>query len=170
MAITRGALRAIGGFEAFRRVLAEDQAMGLAVKRAGFEVVLSPVVVKNIVVERTVARALDRQIRWNKIRYAFSHRLYAGEILLQPLPLSCVAVLFGAPALLIPMVALARIAMSAILAKATTAKVRPWLTPLLDAMMFSAWFVPFFSNRITWRGYTARLGPNTVLLDVARAA
>lgn len=80
MALTRHALDAIGGFERFRRVLAEDQAIALAVKAAGYEVVLSPVVVRNVVVHRSLRRAVDRQIRWNKIRYSFSHRLYACEI------------------------------------------------------------------------------------------
>ena len=40
-------------------MLAEDQAIGLAVKSAGFDVALSPVVVRNIVVHRSVDRALD---------------------------------------------------------------------------------------------------------------
>jgi ceramide glucosyltransferase len=59
MAISR---RAIGGFEAFRHVLAEDQAIGVATKNAGVEVVVSPVVVRNVVVRRTIRRALGRQI------------------------------------------------------------------------------------------------------------
>ena len=170
MAISRAALRAIGGFEAFRRVLAEDQAIGLAVRKAGFEVKLSSVVVRNVIVSRTLRRALDRQIRWNKIRYAFSRSLYAGEILLHPLPLAAIAILFGAPLLLFPTVLLARIAMAAIIGEATGARLRPWLMPLLDAMMFYAWFVPFFSNRVTWRGYTARIVRGTELLPVKAAA
>ncbi|HYR27418.1 MAG TPA: glycosyltransferase, partial [Thermoanaerobaculia bacterium] len=48
MALSRRAYEAIGGFASFVRVLAEDQAVGLAVKRAGFEVRLSPVVVRNV--------------------------------------------------------------------------------------------------------------------------
>ena len=61
MAITRReALHGIGGFERFRRVLAEDQAIGLAVQEAGYEVALSPVVVRNVVVARSVHRAVDR--------------------------------------------------------------------------------------------------------------
>jgi ceramide glucosyltransferase len=170
MAISRAALRAIGGFEAFRRVLAEDQAIGLAVKKAGYEVTLSPVVVRNVIVSRTLRRALERQIRWNKIRYAFSRTLYAAEILLQPLPLAAMAVLFGASPLLLTVVLLSRIATAAMIGEATEARVRPWLMPLLDAMMFLAWFVPFFSNRITWRGYTARIVKGTELVPAEAAA
>lgn len=168
MAITREALDAIGGFARFRRVLAEDQAIGLAVREAGYEVVLSPVVVRNVIVQRSVKRAVDRQVRWNKIRYAFSHGVYAAELLLNPLVFAmCVAVC--APALwAFPLcVMLARVLQVSLLARATDAPLR-WsqivLTPVLDVLMLYAWCVPFFSNSITWRGYRARIGRDTEMI------
>ena len=60
MAIRRDVLEAIGGFEAFTNVLAEDQAIGVAVRGAGCGVVLSPVVVRNVTVRRTLRRAFSR--------------------------------------------------------------------------------------------------------------
>ena len=57
MAITRAALRAIGGFAAFANVLAEDQAIGLAVRDAGYRVALSPVVVRNVLPIETIANS-----------------------------------------------------------------------------------------------------------------
>jgi ceramide glucosyltransferase len=172
MAISRQALRAIGGFEPFAGVLAEDQAIGLAVRHAGYQVVLSPLVVRNVVVRRTLGRALDRQIRWNKIRYAFSKGTYSTEFLVNPLPFAITAALFGAP-LSIPLLIVAlRIAQVALVGAATSAPMRfreLLLVPLLDLLQFSAQFVPYLDDRVTWRGYSARLGPNTVLLDVAAA-
>jgi ceramide glucosyltransferase len=172
MAISRNALEAIGGFERFRRTLAEDQAIGLAVREAGFEVVLSPIVIRNVVIDRTAKRAIDRQVRWNKIRYAFSHRLYATEILLNPLVFAILAAI-AAPArlgLLPIVVAVIRILQLALLNRSTSAELR-WhqltVTPLLDLVMFYAWAVPFFSNRVTWRGYEARIGRGTELLELA---
>jgi ceramide glucosyltransferase len=176
MAITRDALRAIGGFEAFSDVLAEDQAIGLAVREAGYRVTLSPVVVRNVVVGRTLRRALDRQIRWNKIRYAMSHSCYLAELLLFPLPLAILAALSGAlagvvSAPLLPIAALAlRLAQIAVLARATNSRVAIRLVPLLDVLQFGAQFVPYFDDTVTWRGYTARIGPKTVLLDVLKTA
>ncbi len=169
MAITRTALDAIGGFERFRRVLAEDQAIGVAVQKAGFEVVLSPVVVRNIVVDRTIQRALDRQVRWNKIRYAFSHRLYATELLLNPFVFALLAAAF-APTKLAAfpiVVVLARCLQLALLNRALRAGLtlrRIALVPLLDVLMLYAWFVPFFSNSVTWRGYRARIGRDTEMI------
>jgi ceramide glucosyltransferase len=167
MAITRKALEAIGKFDAFRTVLAEDQVIGLAVRKAGFEVVLSPVIVKNIVVKRTVRRALDRQIRWNKIRYSFSHWLYSAEILLNPVALSLAAVAFGAPPLLLAIVLAARAIQFATFRRNTGAALslaQLCAFPVLDALMLCAWFVPFFSNRIEWRGYEVRIARGTELV------
>jgi ceramide glucosyltransferase len=172
MAISRQALFAIGGFEAFAGVLAEDQAIAIAVRRAGYAIALSPLVVRNVVVKRSLHRALDRQIRWNKIRFAFSKTMYSAEFLLNPLPFAILAVIFGAPLSIALLIAVTRIAQVALLAVSTAAPVRPRelaLVPLLDLMQFSAQFVPYLDDHVTWRGYTARLGPNTVLLDVAAA-
>lgn len=169
MAITRTALGAIGGFERFRRVLAEDQAIGLAVKDAGFDVVLSPEVVRNVVVDRTIQRALDRQVRWNKIRYAFSHRLYATELLLNPLVFALLAAVLAPTKLAaFPIVVIvARCLQLALLNRAMRAGLtlrQIALVPVLDLLMLYAWFVPFFSNRVTWRGYRARIGRDTEMI------
>ncbi len=171
MAITRRALTAIGGFERFVRVLAEDQAIGLAVAEAGFEVVLSPVVVRNVVVDRTIRRAVDRQVRWNKIRYSFSHSLYVSEVLTNPLPLALLAALLEPRLAPFPLLVLAaRYLQLALLNRATRAALS-WrqlaATPLLDLLMLYAWFVPFFSNEVTWRGYRARIGRGTEMIQVA---
>jgi ceramide glucosyltransferase len=172
MAIKREVLSAIGGFEAFAGVLAEDQAIGLAVRRAGYDVVLSPLVVRNVVVNRTLRRALDRQIRWNKIRFAFSKAMYSTEFLVNPLPFAILAAVFGAPISIVLLIAVTRIAQVALVAVATRAPMRVrdlGLVPLLDLLQFATQFVPYVDDRVTWRGYTARLGPKTVLLDVAAA-
>lgn len=168
MAIPRHVHDAIGGFARFRRVLAEDQAIGCAVRDAGFTVALSPVVVRNVVIDRTVKRDVDRQVRWNKIRYSFSHTLYASELILNPLPFALAATLF-AP--LIPLlVVIARWLQLAILNHTLRANLT-WrqlaLTPALDALMLYAWFVPFFSNDVTWRGYRARIGRGTEMVEIA---
>ncbi len=172
MVLSRSVHDAIGGFARFRQVLAEDQAIGLAVKEAGFQVVLSPLVVRNVVVDRSVKRAVDRQIRWNKIRYSFSRPLFVAEVVLNPLPFAVLAALFGPWQLaLLPLgVVLARVLQVAALNHALRAEMT-WrqlaLVPLLDAVMLYAWVIPFFSNEVTWRGYRARIGRNTEMIELA---
>ncbi|MHB0969989.1 MAG: glycosyltransferase [Thermoanaerobaculia bacterium] len=180
MAISLNALRAIGGFARFADVLAEDQAIGLAVRKAGYDVVLSPVTVRNVIVRRTLRRALDRQIRWNKIRYAFSKLTYTAEFLLNPLPfaiaLSAIAAAAQwslAPFLIAAIVAVIRVVQLALLAAATGASLRASqiaAAPLQDLLQFGAQFFPYFDDRVTWRGHVARIGPSTRLLPVVEKA
>ncbi len=180
MAISRAALDAIGGFAAFLDVLAEDQAIGIAVRRAGFRVAVSPIVVRNVTRDRVLGAALARQVRWNKIRWSFSRFLYAGEILLNPFPVSllaCGASALTAPDALSPAAAsaglllLLRLAQAAVLARLLGADVpvrQLVLMPLKDLLQFGAQFVPLLSREVTWHGHRARLGPGTVLLPSRR--
>jgi ceramide glucosyltransferase len=180
MALSQAALDAIGGFEAFLGVLGEDQAIGVAVRKAGFAIAVSPVVVKNVVVSRSLRAALARQVRWNKIRWSFSKALYAGELLLNPFPVSllaCGAAMLAAPTLLptlaaaAGLISLLRIAQTAALARLTGARVPLWqllAVPVKDVLQFGAQFAPLLSREVRWHGLRARLGPGTLLLPPRR--
>jgi ceramide glucosyltransferase len=176
MAISRRALEAIGGFAAFSDVLAEDQAIGCAVRGAGLEVVLSPVVVRNVSTRRPLHLALARQARWGKIRYSFSKLTYAGELLLNPLPfafLACAAAAFLAPRALPPagflagFLLLLRLAQGFLLARATRAAHPAWqllLLPVKDVLQLVTQAAPYVSTEVDWQGHRARLGPGTHLM------
>lgn len=181
MAIPRTVLERIGGFESFAHVLAEDQAIALAVRRAGYRVALSPVVVTNRVERKSLAAALARQIRWNKIRYAFSPAAYSAELIMHPVSWSLLA---SATALMQPgadaafhaffaLMVLARMAQGAALALIfghQSVGTLALLTPIQDVLQFAAQFVPFFSNRVNWRGHQARIGRGTVIIPLRSAA
>jgi ceramide glucosyltransferase len=182
MALSRRALEAIGGFAAFVDVLAEDQAIGCAVKDAGLRVVLSPVVVRNVTTRRPLGRALARQARWGKIRFAFSKLTYTGELLLNPFPialLACAAAALLAPRALPPAALLAgsllflRLAQGFALARATRADhsfAQLLLVPVKDVLQLATQAVPYLSKEVDWQGHRARLGPGTLLLPSRHAA
>jgi ceramide glucosyltransferase len=176
MAIGRDAYEAIGGFQAFAEVLAEDQAMALAIKKVGYKLILSSRTVRNVVINRSLGGAMDRQVRWNKIRYSFSKLAYTAEFLVNPFPL-CLLLCGGCAA--IHPGALPRVLMLA----ATTLAARllhagmmirgigahsMWrrlpLVPVQDVLQFAAQFKPYFSNEVIWRGHRARLGRGTAML------
>lgn len=175
MALTRAAHDAIGGFAAFTHVLAEDQAIGCAVKAAGFRIALSTVVVRNVTVTRSLRRALDRQARWGKIRYSFSKLTYTGELLLNPLPfslLACGGVALGSPGLPpLPLAAagavlLLRLAQGFVLARAARADLTAaqlLLLPVKDLLQLATQLLPYLSREVDWHGHRARLGPGTRL-------
>jgi ceramide glucosyltransferase len=175
MALTRAAHDAIGGFAAFTDVLAEDQAIGCAVKAAGYRIALSAVVVRNVTVSRPLARALDRQARWGKIRYSFSKLTYTGELLLNPLPfslLACGGAALG-PSGLPPLpfaaagaILLLRLVQGFVLAWATRSDLtaaQVLLLPVKDLLQFATQLVPYLSREVDWQGHRARLGPGTLL-------
>src|SRR5207244_1097523 len=145
MALSRRALDAIGGFAAFGDVLAEDQAIGLAVANAGFRVAVSDTVVKNVIERRTLGKALARQIRWGKIRYSFSKAMYTCARGLQTAVLSR---LTGAGA---GVKALA-------------------LVGVKDLLQLVTQLVPYVSKEVVWHGHRARLGPGTRLQPTRRIA
>jgi ceramide glucosyltransferase len=122
--------------------------------------------------------ALNRQIRWNKIRFAFSKTTYTSEFLANPFPLALmawVAASFFAPqafpivSLFLGSAILARLLQATALAIITKYKIT-WLqislTVVKDILQFFAQFAPFLSNEITWRNHRARIGPGTVLLPL----
>jgi ceramide glucosyltransferase len=176
MAITRGVCDRIGGFESFAGLLAEDQAIALAVRSAGLRWTLSLNIVRNVIVTRTLSQALARQIRWGKIRYSFSRAVYTAEFLANPVPLVLLAM--GASASLTPQwfeyvlafsaaLILLRCLEARLLSRAAGAEAsRKYilLAPLQDIMQFGIQFVPFFSKEVNWRDHRARLGRGTVML------
>ncbi|MBI2213510.1 MAG: glycosyltransferase [Acidobacteria bacterium] len=177
MALRRSTLEEIGGFERFIRILAEDQAIGLAVKRAGWRVKLSPVVVRNVVVSRSVRSALSRQVRWNRIRWSFSRFEYLSELLVNPLPIATLAAagaLVAVPELVAETLTLAigaafvRVVQAASLARLLEQKDRlrdALLAPVQDMLQFCTQFAPLLSNSVEWRGSRVRLGRGTELVE-----
>jgi len=180
MALPRSVHDAIGGFAAFGDVLAEDQAIGLAVREAGFRVILSPVVVENVVERRTVKRALERQVRWGKIRFAFSKGLFAGEVLMNPFPLALLAALVALAGSSPWAGPLASLALVALLVRLLQASLLGRLCgaplplagllalPLKDLLQLATQAVPFASREVVWHGHRARIGRGTLLVAVER--
>ncbi|MBK8595170.1 MAG: glycosyltransferase [Holophagales bacterium] len=180
MALPRHVHDLIGGFAAFGELLAEDQAIGLAVAEAGFRVVLSPVVISNVIERRTVARALDRQVRWGKIRYAFSKSLFAGELLMNPFPVALLAAFLAVPggspwagsvSSLAFVALLLRVLQASLLGRICCSPLRPvelLAMPLKDLLQIATQAVPFFSKEVVWQGHRARIGKGTVLVEVER--
>jgi ceramide glucosyltransferase len=180
MALPRHVHDLIGGFAAFGEFLAEDQAIGLAVRGAGYRVVLSPIVISNVIERRTLGRALDRQVRWGKIRYAFSKSLFAGELLMNPFPVALAAALLAVPGgshWAGPLTSLAvvglllRLLQASLLGRLCGVPLRAvelLVMPLKDVLQIATQAVPFVSKEVVWHGHRARIGKGTVLVEVDR--
>ena len=163
-------LEAIGGFASVRNLLAEDQAIGVKVRKAGYGIRLSHHVVDNVNRHRSFRWFLNRHSRWYKIR----RRLALGTFLVEPaLNLTTVGLVWAlsgdsdiAWGGLVVLVGLG-VARDAI----QTRRLRgDWprlphllLSPVKDLFLLPVWFDALLNRRIEWRGHQFVIGRFTRL-------
>lgn len=156
IAIRRGTLAAIGGFDAFVGRLADDNAIGAAVRGAGLAVAIPPLVVRHACTERGFAQLLRHELRWARTLRAVSPWGYAGLVVTHPLPFAIVGALLARDALLGGAAIAAAIGCRLVLQVQVdhTLGVRSrsaWLGPVRDVIAFAVHVASFFVGVVTWR-------------------
>ena len=176
MALRRDTLAAIGGFAAVADALADDHALGAAVRRRGLRVVLSPYIVDNIVSEPSLPALFRHELRWARTIRAVAPTGFLGSVVTQPMVLALVAMASGAwPLLGLAMLGatlLCRAAMVRMVDRALGLPPTPlWLVPLRDLLSFAVFVASFFARTVAWRDRTFRIGRNgRLILDGDRPA
>lgn len=159
IALRRATLARIGGFAAFRDILADDNAMGEAVRALGLSVAIPARPVLGHVCTTTTARALVRQdLRWSRTIRAVDPAGFVGSIVTNPLPLGIIAFALGGfrPALLaLVTVSLAcRLALQLNVRQFAGATAPVWLGPLRDMVSFAIFVASFLPASLDWRGHS----------------
>jgi ceramide glucosyltransferase len=162
MALRRETLKAAGGFAALRDQLADDHALGAAVRRLGRRLVLSPHVVDDILHEPDVAALLRHELRWARTIRSVAPGGYAASAVTHPFALSLLAVLLGGGAPLPWLVAAAVLAVRVAMMRAVerALRLRPavvWMVPLRDLLSFGVFVASFCGRKIAWRDRSFRL-------------
>ena len=166
MALRRATLREIGGFSPLRDQLADDYALGAAVRRLGKRIVLSPHLVDTVVSEQSFAALMRHELRWTRTIRLLAPLGYAASIITHPVALACVAVALSAfsPSLFVPMAAVlalaltCRLAMVGVAARALRLPPVPLLlVPLRDLLSFAVFVVSFLGNSVRWRDRSFRV-------------
>ncbi len=164
------ALAAIGGFASVRNLLAEDQAIGIKVRKAGYAVRLSRHVIENVNRDRGIRWFLNRHSRWYKIR----RRMAAPAFLVEPTAnLTATGLVWafsgdsgiawGGMAFLLGL-GIARDAIQTKILRGTFPKPRHLLfSPVKDLVLLAVWLDALVSNRIEWRGNRFLIGRFTRL-------
>jgi ceramide glucosyltransferase len=176
IALRRATLHAIGGFEAFLDHLADDNAMGEAVRATGMRVVVPPYIVVHICSERTAGELLIHELRWARTLRAVSPLGYAGLIITHPLPFALIATaLSGMGNLgLVPagMVALSIVCRLVLQFQVDhTLRVssrRWWLGPVRDMLSFMVYVASFFIGVVSWRGTRYKVRQDGTLAPLGR--
>jgi ceramide glucosyltransferase len=157
IALNRPTLEGIGGFAAFADQLADDHAMGEAVRARGMRVVLAPVVVAHQCSERSLADLLWHELRWARTIRAIDPAGYAGSVVTHALPLALVAgALRGFDAVGVGAIAVALACRLVLMIQVDhtlgSRSARWWLAPVRDVLSFGVFVASFFVGVVSWRG------------------
>jgi len=100
IALRREVLAEIGGLEAFADRLADDYAIGEAVRAAGYRCEVSPVLVGHLCAEASGAALLAHELRWARTIRGVDPAGFAGSVVTYPVPVALLGLvlLAGAPA------------------------------------------------------------------------
>lgn len=170
MMMPAAVLDAIGGLAGVRNLLAEDQAIGLKVRKAGYAIRLSHHVIENVNRDRDLYWFLNRHSRWFKIRRRLALPFFLAEPTTNLTVVGLVwalsddtgiawgglAVLFG--------LAMGRDAVQTRWLRGTFPKLRHLpLSLIKDLFLLPIWFDALVNRRVLWRGHRFRIGKFTRL-------
>jgi ceramide glucosyltransferase len=157
IALKRSTLRRIGGFEAFKDMLADDNAMGQAVRAIGLAVAIPDFVVGHVCHESTWRELLAHDLRIARTIKSVDRVGYCGLVITHPFALALLALPYsGADAAMMAGLAFAcRLVLCLCVEQVFKFDMqRYWLLPLRDLLSFTTFVWGLFGNSVNWRGAT----------------
>jgi ceramide glucosyltransferase len=169
IAMRRSTLERIGGFARFADDLADDYAIGMAVRAAGYEVTTAPFLVGHCCFENSLRQLVRHQIRVARTIRSVDPIGYAGSIITHPWPLAVLGMLSGSSsaAALVAVAALAsRVAVyRCVERRFGLPRENLWLIPLQDMVAFGVYVASFFGATVYWRGAEYRVAADGTLIE-----
>ncbi len=158
----RKALVEIGGFIRVANCLADDYAIGAALRARGYGIAVSPITVGHVCGEMSASELWHHEVRWARTIRSLDPAGYAGSILAHAFPLALIAALGGvtteslgpASALGLGMAAFGcRLALLRQVERAFNLPPQScWLVPLRDVLSFAVFVSSFFGQSARWKG------------------
>ena len=157
IALSRETLSRIGGFETVANQLADDYAIGKAVRRAGLRVVLPPMLVAHAFEEKSLSEVVRHELRWARTIFTIDPVGYVGSGVTHALPMSLIgAALRGFDTLGLAVVLCALACRLFLKFRLTREFELPnpnySLTLVRDILSFAIYCGCFWSTRVSWRG------------------
>ncbi len=168
IALRRATLEKIGGFSQFTHHLAEDHAIGEAVRQLGEKVVVPPIIVTHACVETSASQLISHELRWSRTIRTIDPAGHLGSALTHPLVFALLAIaLSGAAMWTWPLTLAALITRLALKLQLDHALGQAsgdlWLLPIWDLVCFAIFVSSFFSTRVLWRGFKFKVGRDGLL-------
>ena len=162
IALRREVLTGIGGFEAFADLLADDYAIGAAVRATGLRSLVAPVLVGHNCTEHSLAELTRHELRWARTIRGVDPAGFFGSGVTHAVPLALLGIFFsGASLISLAVLAIAlmcRLWLMREVDRIADADRRGlWLTPLRDVLSFVIFLGSFFVRAVDWRGTQFRV-------------
>lgn len=163
MALRREVLDRIGGFAPLADLLADDHALGEAVRRLGLRVVVVPALPVHMAHEASLRDLLAHELRWARTLRLLAPAGYLGMGVTHPLAWGLMAAMaapagWGVTALAVALFARLGLAAAVDSATGATAKLgRLALLPLRDLLSFAIWAAGLARSSVVWGGRRYRL-------------
>jgi len=168
IALRRSMLDRIGGFGALADTLADDHALGVAVRAEGYEVVTAPFLVGHHCFETSLLQLVRQQIRVARTIKSIYPLAYACTVITHPWPLALIGLLLGSPAaaLVVAAALLSRVMLCGCIEwRFDLPRQNYWLLPLQDLVAFGIFVTSFFGATVHWRGADFRVSADGTLLE-----
>jgi ceramide glucosyltransferase len=171
MAFSRTTLDAIGGFAAFASCLADDYAIGEAVRAIGQRVVVGPDVIAHRCTETSLTELFEHELRWARTLRSIDPVGFAGSFITNPLPFAVLAAaLFGFDAIGVAtllVTVLCRFALQWRIERALNIATSRWLlSPARDALSFVVFCASFVVTNVVWRGNRYRVSADGTMEEL----
>jgi ceramide glucosyltransferase len=157
IAIRKETLATIGGFQSVADQLADDYALGAAVRRAGLSVAIPAHIVGHECTQSSAQGLFRHELRWARTIRSVDPLGFAGTAITHALPLALLGLLLGGMtplAALVPVALTCRAALQMELDRAfRLRKGFYWLGPLRDVVSFAVFVASFFGRGVEWRGH-----------------
>lgn len=165
IAMRRETLDQIGEFAAFFDILADDYAIGEAVRGLGLKVAVPPMLVTHGSAERSFAELWKHELRWGATVRSIVPGAYFASIVSMPFPLALLGMLMTQNYRIGGIIALLTLLARALVVWAVNAKAGKhtaplWLLPFRDCLTLAVFFGSYFVRTVEWRGSALQMKPH----------
>jgi ceramide glucosyltransferase len=156
IAIKRPLLTELGGFVAFAFHLADDHAIGAAVREKGYDVAIPPFAVRHAATETGLREWFSHELRWMRTIRTVDPGGHVGSIVTHAFPIALLGVILTGAAPLAVLVLgatlLARAMLKWHIDKVFLSPAGPyWLLPLRDVLSFCVFLASLFGRAVVWQ-------------------
>ena len=163
IALRRSTLEAIGGFERFADVLADDHAMGAAVAALGQAIAIPPLFIDHAGDEATLAALWRHFLRWAVTIRDLNPAGHYGSLVTMPVPIALLALPMApvAGGIALGAAVLARLAVALTIRRKAGRKSTPlWCMIAGDVLGLGIFCASLIARTIDWRGASLTMTDN----------